>query len=61
MYPHELDHACKSISEILGLDEKSLGEVKYNQLKEYIQALAAVHYSKGHDDGYTLSAGYSRK
>jgi regulator of PEP synthase PpsR (kinase-PPPase family) len=61
MYPHELDLACKSISDIFGVDKNSLGEVKYNQLKEYIEALAAVHYSKGHDDGYTLSAGYSRK
>lgn len=61
MYPHELDHACDSISKIIGVDKNSLGEVKYKQLKEYIEALAAVHYSKGHDDGYTLSAGYSRK
>lgn len=61
MYPHELDHACQAIMTTFELDKNTIGEVKYNQLREYIQALAAVHYSKGHDDGYAMSAGYSRK
>jgi hypothetical protein len=61
MYPHEIDHASSKVLEIVGLDKNTFDEVKYKQLRSFLEALAAVHYSKGHDDGYSLSAGYSRK
>lgn len=61
MYPHELDHACRSILETVGVDKNVLSEVKYNELKQYVEALAALHYSKGHDDGFAMHAGYTVK
>ena len=61
MYPHELDAACRSILGVLGVDKNTLDEVKYSELKQYVEALAAVHYSKGHDDGFSMHAGYTLK
>jgi hypothetical protein len=61
MYPHEVDHACSKIISILGLDENTLGEVKYKELSEFLRALTSVHYAKGHDDGYGMHAGYTVK
>jgi len=61
MYPHEIEHASSKILEILEIDINSLSEVKYKELGEFVSALTTVHYSKGHDDGYTLCSGYSRK
>jgi hypothetical protein len=61
MYPHETKHAQDKILSILGLDINSIDKVKYNELGEFLSALTSVHYSKGHDDGYGMSAGYTIK
>lgn len=61
MYPSELDTASSKLLEILGVDINVLSKVKYEEMREYLMALTAVHYSKGHDDGYSMCAGYSRK
>jgi hypothetical protein len=61
MYQVEADHACSKICNVLGVDIKSLNEVKYKELAEFLEILTSSHYSKGHDDGYSMCAGYSRK
>lgn len=58
MYQHEIEHASSKVLEILGVDINVLSEVKYKELGEFLTALTAVHYSKGHDDGYSMCAGY---
>jgi hypothetical protein len=61
MYPHELKHAQDKILSILGLDINKMDKVKYDELGEFVRALTSLHYSKGHDDGYGMSAGYTIK
>lgn len=61
MYPNENEYACSKILNILEIDIKSLNEVKYKELSEFLEVLTSSHYSKGHDDGYGMCAGYSRK
>lgn len=61
MYLNETEHACSKILNTLGVDIKSLNEVKYKELAEFLEILTSSHYAKGHDDGYGMCAGYSRK
>lgn len=61
MYQVEAEHACSKILDLLGVDIKSLDKVKYKELTEFLDVLTSVYYSKGHDDGYGMCAGYSRK
>lgn len=58
MYQHEIDHASSKVAEILGVDINTLSEVKYKELGAFLEALTTIHYSKGHDDGYSMCAGY---
>lgn len=61
MYQVEIEHACSKILSLMGVDKNTLDEVKYKELAEFLDVLTSVHYSKGHDDGYGMCAGYSRK
>lgn len=61
MYPHEIEHAQNRIVKILGLDKNTLDKVKYDELGEFIYVLTTHHYTKGHDDGFSMSAGYKVK
>jgi hypothetical protein len=61
MYQVEADHACSKILDLLGVDKNTIGEVKYKELTEFLNVLTSVHYSKGHDDGFGMCAGYSCK
>lgn len=61
MYQTELDIAVKKVLEILGVDLKSLDVVKYGELETYLNTLAMNQYCQGHDDGYSMSAGHTRK
>lgn len=61
MYPHEIEHAQEAILRILGIDKNTIDEVKYNEMGQFINALTSLHYSKGHDDGFGMSAGYKIK
>lgn len=61
MYQHEIKYASDKILEILEVDINTLSKVKYEELGHFLEALSAVHYSKGHDDGYSFYAGYTVK
>ena len=61
MYQTELNIAVKSVLDILGVDIITLDVVKYRELETYINTLAMNQYCQGHDDGYSMSAGHSRK
>ncbi len=61
MYPHEIDHASSKIISILGLDINSIDELKLKELGEFVEVLTTLHYSKGHDDGYGMCAGFTIK
>jgi hypothetical protein len=61
MYQTELDVSTKKILSILGIDINSISEVKYKELEQYLNALGMQQYCQGHDDGYSMAAGYSRK
>lgn len=61
MYQHEADSATKTLCEILEVDINTLDKVKYDNVVEFLRTLTTVHYSKGHDDGYGMCAGYSLK
>jgi hypothetical protein len=61
MYQTELDIAVVKVLDMLGVDINTLDVVKYKELENYLNTLAMNQYCQGHDDGYSMSAGYSRK
>jgi 3-deoxy-D-manno-octulosonate 8-phosphate phosphatase KdsC-like HAD superfamily phosphatase len=61
MYQSELDSATLKILCILGIDINTISKVKYKELEGYLNTLGMQQYMQGHDDGYSMCAGYSRK
>jgi hypothetical protein len=61
MYQTELTIAVEKVLDVLGVDINTLDVVKYKELENYLNTLAMNQYCQGHDDGYSMSAGYSRK
>lgn len=61
MYQSELDSATVRVLQILEVDINTISEVKYKELESYLNTLGMQQYMQGHDDGYSMCAGYSRK
>jgi hypothetical protein len=61
MYQSELDLATIRVLQILELDINSVSKVKYKELESYLNTLGMQQYCQGHDDGYSLHAGYKVK
>ena len=61
MYQSELNAATVRVLQILGLDINDVSEVKYKELESYLNTLGMQQYMQGHDDGYSMSAGYKVK
>jgi len=61
MYQSELDFATVRVLQILGVDINEIPEVKYKELESYLNTLGMQQYTQGHDDGYSMCAGYKVK
>lgn len=61
MYQTELDTATVMVLRILEIDINTISEVKYKELESYLNTLGMSQYMQGHDDGYSMHAGYKVK